>query len=416
MKYIKSLLFCYFLIFTCVVTLPGKGQAGDVTAVNVGLHQSEFVSLPRGMTHVIIADRGVAGVVKHDAERISVVGHGIGKTNIRVMNGDKIVRQINVTVSQDLPSIRKTLSTLFPSEQIGVETVNSTIALTGGVSDNETAAQIVRVVQEYVGQDTKILNLMRMKTGQQVMLRVRVGEVRRDALNKLGLGLHGVISAGSAVLGALERDGVFKVLAEPTLTAISGETANFLAGGEFPVPIAQPGNTMSVEYKPFGVRVDFTPRVLSENRIRLDVGSEVSEIQDIGQANVRSMVVPAISTRRANTTVELASGESFMIAGLIQDKSKANIHKVPGLGDIPILSPLFRSAEFQRNETELVIAVTPYLADPVSGSDIRLPTDNYQDSSMMEKLFLGNMGSYKDGNAADANKRGPEGSVGYLTD
>jgi pilus assembly protein CpaC len=303
---------------------------------------------------------------------------------------------------------------LFPNEVVGVEMVNNSVALRGTVSDAETAAQVVKVAEEYVGSKEKILNLLRLKTGQQVMLRVRVGELRRDVINKFGLGVHGIISAGSAVVGALEKEGVFKILAEPTLTAISGETADFLAGGEFPVPVMQAGNVMSVDYKPFGVGVNFTPIVLSDNRIRLNVSSEVSEITELKNLNKgsSSLVVPAISTRRANTTVELAPGESFMIAGLIKDNSNSSIHKVPGLGDLPILSPLFRSAQFQKNETELVIAVTPYMADPVSGKDIRLPTDDFEHNNMLEMMFLRNLDSGKNNKAG----KNIEGSVGYLID
>lgn len=386
--------------------------AGDVIAINVGMHQAEIVNLPSKTTHILIGDRTIAGVVKHSSKKASVIGHSIGKTDIRFMNGKRIVRQVNLSVHHDLPAIKKSLHSFFPKEKIGVEAVNTTVALTGNVSDSETAANIVSIVEEHIGDNGKLINLMRLRGGQQVMLRVRVGEIQRDSLKKLGLGLHGIISSGSAVFGAFEKEGAFKILAEPTLTAISGETAEFLAGGEFPVPIVQAGNTMSVDYKSFGVSVDFTPIVLSENRIRLDVASEVSDLTSIGAVKVKGTELPAISTRRANTTVELAPGESFMIAGLIKDSSAANIHKVPGLGDIPILSPLFRSAKFQKNETELIITVTPYLADPVSGADIRLPTDDFRYSSMMEMLFLGRIIE----SSKNVKNYGLEGSVGYAID
>lgn len=401
----------FLLTLTLSLAILAKAFAGDVITVEVGQNQSELINLPQDMTSVVIADRAIGGVVKHSPRKVSVIGHNVGKTDIRFMNGNRIVRQVNLVVGQDLPAVKKSLKSFFPRDNIGVESVNGAIALTGSVSDAETAAQVVKIVKEYTGDESKIINLMKLKSGQQVMLRVRVGELRRDTIKKLGLGLHGIISSGSAVLGALERDGAFKILAEPTLTAISGETAQFLAGGEFPIPVVQAGNTMSVDYKSFGVSVNFTPLVLSENRIRLDVASEVSELSDIGAKTVSSMTIPAINTRRANTTVEMAPGESFMIAGLMKDNSGANIHKVPGLGDIPILSPLFRSAEFQRNETELVVAVTPYLADPVTGEEIHMPGENFEHASMLRMLFLGALSA--DNSASKNQNSGLEGQAGY---
>jgi pilus assembly protein CpaC len=426
MKFFKSIFTKFSLIAAISFILLSQAHA-DTVNVNVGLNKSEEMSLPSKITNVVIENRAVAGVIKHGSKSVSIIGKQTGNTDINFLNGKKLVRKVSLTVGEGNGSsttsqtnfsgpygdIKRSLKNFFPNEDIGIESIKGTLALTGNISDAETAAQTVKIVQEYVGKK-KVINLMRLKSGQQVMLRVRVAEIRRDSINKLGLGLHGIISSGSAVFGALERDGAFKILAEPTLTAISGETANFLAGGEFPVPVAQQGNTMSVDYKSFGVSVNFTPMVLTKNRIRLDVASEVSELSDNGSVKVNAISMPSISTRRANTTVELAPGESFMIAGLIKDNSKADIHKVPGLGDIPILSPLFRSAEFQRNETELVIAVTPYLADPAASDDIRLPTDNYKSSSMLEMLFLGRLES-KNG-AADTRKKGLEGSVGYLID
>lgn len=407
------------LLFSLAIILFSvkSSHAGDVVNLEVGLHQAELVSLPKDMTNVIIADRSIAGVVKHDSRKISVTGHGIGRTDIRVMSGDRIVREINVTVTHNLPEIRRSLSLFFPNETIGVENVNGTVALTGMISNAETAAKAEKVVSEYLKTNsTEVINLMKLRSGQQVMLRVRVGEIKRTALKKLGLGLQGIISAGSTVFGALAKEGAFKVMSEPTLTAISGETAEFLAGGEFPVPVSQANNTMSVDYKSFGVSVGFTPVVLSQNRIRLDVASEVSELSKAGAVSVRSINIPSITTRRANTTVELAPGESFMIAGLVSESSASNINDVPALASIPILGSLFRSADFRKNQSELVIAVTPYLVDPVEGAEIRMPTDNYDHANMFEMMFFGKLGEYKGKKITGGKQSGLEGSVGYLVD
>ena len=389
-------------------------QAEDTSAITLGLRQSEVISLPSDISHAVVENKAVATVVTHSPRRVSIVGKSVGKTDIRLIGkNDQILRQLAVTVVQNFSGIKKSLKTLLPNETIGVEMVNHSIALTGTVSSAEAAAQAVKVAQQFVP-ESSIVNLMTLRTGQQVMLRVRVGELKRDVLGRLGLGLQGILSAGPTVLGSLERDQAFKVLAEPTLTAISGQTAQFLAGGEFPIPVAQSGG-VAVEYKPFGVSVHFTPTVLNDKRLRLDVASEVSELSTNGAVTISSMKIPAIATRRANTTVELAPGESFMIAGLIRNDYHATINQVPGLGDIPLLNTLFRSPSFQRNESELVIAVTPYLVNPTQ--DVRLPTDGVVSPSTMDLMFTGTLGHFK-------NKQQPakgeniklEGPMGFMID
>lgn len=320
--------------------------------------------------------------------------------------------------SANVNAIKKSLRSLLPNENIGVEMVNHTVALTGVVSNAEASARAVKIADEFINNNSnnrQILNLMQLRSGQQVMLKVKVGEMKRSEINKLGLGLHGIISSGEAVFGALEGDGSFKTLAEPTLTAISGESAKFLAGGEFPVPVAQANNTMSVDYKKFGVSVDFSPVVISEKRIRLNVSSEVSELSDAGAVVMQNIRIPSISTRRANTTIELAPGESFMIAGLIKNNTKAELDQVPGLGNIPILNILFRSAAFKRHETELVIAVTPYMADPMEAKDIKLPTDGYNSPSMMEMFMLGRLQAGEKSTQGSRNS-GLEGPSGFAID
>jgi pilus assembly protein CpaC len=397
-------------------------KAGDVVTITVAQHQAELITLPQEMTKVVIADRKIAGVVRHDGRKVSVVGHNLGSTDIRFMNGNRIVRQVNFVVTHDLPDIRKSLQGLFPAERVGVESIGDSIALTGVVSDAETARNMVRVVQKLIGQDDEIeslgdkgiVNLMKLRSGQQVMLRVQVGEIRRDTVKNMGLGAHAVITQGNAVLGALEKDALFKVLAEPNLVAISGETADFLAGGEVPLPVPQGNGTMSVMYKPFGVGVKYTPFVLSENRIRLVVESEVSELTKAVPLVANTYSMPGFATRRAKTTVELAPGESFMIAGLMRDNHKNIINEVPGLASIPVLSALFRSTEFQRDETELVIAVTPYLVDPIEHKDLSLPTDGFRAPSGVGMFLFGELSAQE--SKPKAAGKGLEGTVGYMLD
>jgi pilus assembly protein CpaC len=196
----------------------------------------------------------------------------------------------------------------------------------------------------------------------------------------------------SAIVDALERDGLVNVLAEPNLTALSGETASFLAGGEFPVPVGQDNDQIQIEFKQFGVSLAFTPTVLTANRISLRVRPEVSDLSDKGAIRVRDLTIPALSTRRAETTVELGSGQSFAIGGLISNSTRSNLEKVPGLGDLPVLGALFRSNGFRRSETELVIIVTPYLVAPVSAPQVlATPLDGLEDPSDLERLIQGSI-------------------------
>lgn len=362
---------------------------------------------------------------------------------------------VQAASQQDVADLKRALKTFFPYENIGVESVSGSIALTGGVTDAEIAHRAMQVAKEFAkrgGEKSSVLNLMQVKTGQQVMLRVRVGEIRRTALKKIGVSLQGVKASGnllfpfatgsgigapgtvggafgsagvnlntnsfdlSATLDMLEQNGLFKVLAEPNLVAISGEKAEFLAGGQFPVPIVQQERTISVDYKTFGVEVEFTPMVLSQNRVRLMVEPEVSELSDEAAIKFAGYSVPSITSRRAKTTVELAPGESFMIAGLMKDDMRSTISQIPGLSEIPILSALFRSTAYQRNETELVIAVTPYLVDPVASNDIRLPTDDFRTPSTMEMMFYGALSSVSGSDPKQSQGPALEGPVGYMVD
>lgn len=444
----------------------------------VPINRSELVTTSSDMGEVIIADPDVADVFVHGKRKVSVLGKSIGQTSLRIFDNEhKLIRSMDVSVTYDLPAVRRALREFMPSERIGVSMVNTRIALTGNVSSAEAAATAVELAEEFVSgkltaenltrrprrtatsDRSPIINLMKIASGQQVMLRIRIGEIQRTALKNLGVNLtlfnggdngfligtgtgqfgnvaganptfgfnqftnagdsFGTIG-GSALIGntgiagtidALERDGVLKVLAEPNLVALSGEEAQFLAGGEFPIPVPQQLGTTTIEYKPFGVALKFTPHVLSENRLRIQVQPEVSELSfeqtiDTGDG----FTAPSLITRRASTTVELAPGESFMIAGLIRDNMSSQINELPGVGEIPVLSALFRSTSYQRNETELVIAVTPYLVDPIKGSDVKMPTDDFRPASFMESIFFGTLSGTR------GNQPSVEGPSGFMTD
>lgn len=457
-------------------------QAGAAVAAEivVPVSRSELIELPVEIGEIIVADPGVADIYVHGKDKVSVIGKVIGRTTIRIFDKEnKLLREADVVVGYDLPAIRKALKDFLPYENIGVEMVNTNIALTGQISSASAADKATKIVGEFImpafdnregalkAEDvqrgdapkvqSKILNLLTISSGQQVMLRVRVGEMRRTALRNLGVNLQAFEGGGdgfslatggglanalgtftvdplntrgtlagrlqndsgdgfAAMIEALERDGLFKVLAEPNLVAMSGEKANFLAGGEFPIPIQSQDDQITIEFKPFGVSVEFLPVVISENRIRIQVAPEVSEISEEGAIELNDIEIPAINTRRAKTTIELSPGESFMIAGLIQDEMQSTIEQLPGVGEVPILSALFRSTAYQREETELVLAVTPYIVDPLASSDVKLPTDELQPASVMESFFFGALGTLSDDAERISQTPSLEGPIGFMVD
>jgi len=490
---------------------PSVAAAGS-TSLYVPINRSSLVTLGAPASEVLVSNPEIADVHIHNALNITVIAKKQGGTNIRIMGKDgKFMRDMDITVGYDLPALRKALKNFLPNENISVEMINTSVALTGQVSSAMAVDKALQIARQYIapasqesasstaaalapasagapssataatsqpsGQNN-IMNFTQITSGQQVMLRVRVGEIKRSALKELGIdlnviqraqgtssalfgtggGISSLVSPGSAtaippgvfllpggqtpsntrgVLGAnwqangaggntysalikaLEEDGLFKVLAEPNLIAVSGEQAEFLSGGEIPVPVVQGGgsgiNNVSIEYKPFGVAVKFTPNVLSQNRIRMQVQPEVSDISDANGITISGFRVPGIETRRAKTTVELAPGESFMIAGLINDTTRATISQLPGAKELPILGALFRSTQFQRNETELVIAVTPYIVDPVASSNVKLPSDDFRPASQMEMFFYGALGSLQHKDNAPQNEN-LEGPTGFMVD
>lgn len=461
----------FIIFFTLVLAWAGNVWAETFV---VPINRSRIVSTGPEIAEAMVANPDIADIHVHGPNRLSIVGVSRGQTTVRLIDkARREIKTINVSVSYDLPAIRKTLREFMPYENIGVDIVNTNLALTGDVTSAAALDKAMQIVSQFVEGDgnasekrSQIVNLMRLNTGQQVMLRVRVGEMRRDAVKRLGVSLQGSSQNGSAsvfggsangvagltagselglgqfevnssdfgVIGgvlsrngfslgasmdALEADGLVKILAEPNLVALSGEQAEFLAGGEFPVPVAS-GNQgqISVDYRPFGVSVSFIPYVLAENRIRLTVLPEVSEISSDSAFQTGGVSVPSLTTRRAKTTVELAPGESFMIAGLIRDDVATALRSMPGVNEIPILSALLRSTEFERQETELVIAVTPYLVDPLKSSDVNLPTDKFRPPSNMEMFFYGAL-SAMGPNAQDrrlSQKPSLEGPIGFMVE
>jgi pilus assembly protein CpaC len=405
--------------------------------------EGQMINVPRNVANVWTSNPGIADVYVNSARQISIFGKEFGEATIIATAADgSVVYGAAVTVNPNISSINQALHQAMPDSNITVTTLGQMAVINGTVASPEDASQAESLVRSVLnagikdGDPLKILPVNRLKTATplQVMLKVRIAEVNRSLIKQIGfnifsndgskiggtqvgvnrggislvdgnpfggLAVQGIpggstLALAGKVLGLdiissldlLENDGVVTTLAEPNLTALSGETASFLAGGEYPIPISQSLGAVSVEYKQYGVGLAFTPIVLSDGRISLRVRPEVSELSNEGSVKLGDFVIPALTTRRAETTVELGSGQSFMIAGLLRNSNTNNIEKAPLLGDIPILGALFRSTSFRRNETELVIIVTPYLVRPTSGQ-LATPIDGYRAPTDTQQMLEG---------------------------
>ena len=354
------------------------------------------VDLGDSVSDVLVANPSVVDVGTLRSSRLYLVGKEIGDTNVLAFDGDgNQLADISVHVKVDQATLSSAMTEFFPNEKIEVRTLNNNVVLSGTASSPLAANRIRDLASRFVAANQTVVDLMGVRGEQQVMLHVKVMEARRSVLreygintdykdrllsgNGIGLTAPQPFATGSLIfddngkfgplqisLDALERDGLVNTLAEPNLTAISGETAGFLAGGEFPVPVGttDDGNTVTLEFKQFGVSLNFTPTVLTEENISLHLATEVSALADDLGLSLAGVDIPGLTVRRAETTVEMSSGGSIMIAGLIQSGTADNYNSIPGIGKLPILGELFKSKSFQRDESELIIMVTPFLVKP----------------------------------------------------
>ena len=408
--------------------------ANDIT---LSAGTGRMVRLDSPISDLFVANDAVADVQVRSANQIYIFAKGGGETTVFATDkAGRTVFSANVRVGTNLSSVSELLRHAMPDAQIEARPINGTVLLTGTVAAPDDVAEATRIVQAYVGETTQVISRLKTATPLQVMLQVRIAEVSRSLAKSIGMNLltrdttggflfgigrgrnvgtiTGTPTTGTAfnavnpagatttinaaghllgldILSALdlaENDGRVRTLAEPSLTALSGETASFLAGGEFPIITSALAGS-SVEYKQYGVGLAFTPTVIDSGRISIRVRPEVSELSTQGAVTMNGITVPALTTRRAETTVELGSGQSFMIGGLMNASSTNSVDKAPFLGSLPIIGALFRSTSFRRNETELVIIVTPYLVRPVNASQIALPTDGYRDGGSAENFLLG---------------------------
>lgn len=384
------------LLWTAGLSVVAQGAGSPSITLVAG--KAETIALSKPAADILVANPGIADVGSLRADRLYVVGRGVGDTNILAFDAEgNQLADIAVHVAVDDATLRSTLKNLFPKEKITVSTVNNSVVLKGRVSSAMVANQVRDLANRFVGANAAnrtLVDLMTVAGEQQVMLKVKVLEAQRDVLREMGVSINGtdfdtVTGVGLAALTqfgngvltvdppgghfgpfdidirGLERDGLINTLAEPTLTAISGETAGFLAGGEFPVPAGrdQDGN-VTIEFRQFGVSLNFVPTVMDQDRISLQLTSEVSERSEANSVTLINTVIPGLSVRRAQTTVQMQSGGTLMMAGLMRSRSVDALNGFPGLKDIPILGNLFKSKSFQRGESELVFLVTPYLVEP----------------------------------------------------
>jgi pilus assembly protein CpaC len=456
------------LLTVGLALLPGTANAADPqtaltvttaqglqtpTAMAVSMNKSQVLRVNQTIRKITVGNPAIVDVAALSDRSFYVLGKSLGTTNLAIygQNGS-LVAVTDVVVGVDVQGVKAALNEVMPQEKIEVRSVNDTVALGGMVSSPAQANQAVAVAQHFLPEKITVLNNMSVRGNQQVMLEVKVAEVSRTVSKSLGLtptvtighpgstsGFTGTTSSTTALasfatavasaasgnfalnmkIDALEEKGLIKILAEPNLVAMSGDTANFLAGGEFPVPTNETTNagvpTITVEFKPFGVSLAFTPTVIDDNLINLVVAPEVSQIdKQTAPVILNGFLIPGISTRRARTTVELRDGQSFAIAGLLQSDFTDQIRQVPGFGDIPILGALARDSQFQRNETELVIIITPRLVHPAPAGTLVAPTDSFVPPSDSDAFVFGRREAEDSGIGSAAAGGGLTGRYGHI--
>ncbi|MCJ8155931.1 type II and III secretion system protein family protein [Sphingomonas sp. LaA6.9] len=409
---------------------PGGASQPSAT-VNLSTGRGTLVNLASPMSDLFVADSNIADVQVRSPTQLYIFAKGPGETTLYATSrGGKVVYAANVRVGTNFGTVDSMLQLAMPDAEIRATPMNGLVLLTGTVANPDDVAEAERLAQAFVGANTQVVTRLRTATPLQVNLQVRIAEVSRDFMKSVGVNLlatdgnffftqgradaitvdpntgnvtvkgtgigstMGIIDRFlgmdiQAALDLAETDGLVSTLANPNLTALSGETASFLAGGEIPIPISEGLGSISIEYKQYGVSLAFTPIVLADGRISMRVRPEVSQLSDAGSVRLEGFTIPGITTRRAETTVELGSGQSFMIGGLLSSNHNNSVDKTPFLGDLPVLGALFRSKRFKRSESELMIVVTPYLVKPVSANQIALPTDGYRGTNDAETFLLG---------------------------
>lgn len=428
--------------------------------VSLGVGKAVVVDLPSDIKDVLVADPAIANAVVRSSRRAYMIGVKSGQTSIFFFDSEgRQIAGFDIAVTRDLNGLRAALKQMFPNSDIRADGLGDGIVLTGLAANQGEAQQAFDLATSLAGEN-KVTNNITVRGRDQVMLKVTVAEVQRDVIKQLGINLSGSIGAGSSVvtlntqnsftatgqnlgngiakgvfhnitatLNAMDRAGVIRTLAEPNLTAISGETASFIAGGEFPIPAGLSCDTTQspplcqqrIDWKKFGVSLAFTPVVLSEGRISMKVQTEVSDLSSENAITVpgiggQNLTIPSVRTRRAETIVEIPSGGALAMAGMIQESTKQQLNGVPGLMQLPILGALFKSRDYINRQTELMILVTPYVVRPVAEKDLSRPDDGFADAPDGSSILLGRLNRiYGIPDKVDPRKI-YHGNVGFILD
>jgi len=443
----------------------GSSENAISRKLDLSIGRSLIVELPRDAKEVFVANPKVANAVVRTARKLFVIGIADGATSMFVMDSEgQQITALDINVGRDLNVLRQTLRTALPNSQIEIKPAGDSILLVGTVPNASDATQAVDIAKAFVGGATSfrsgaVINSLTIRDRDQVMVKVTVSEVSRKAIKQLGINSSGewklgkfsvtptidnpfslspqalsasAIGAGignsqNFTLRALERAGMARVLAEPTVTAVSGESAKFTAGGEIPVPSGYSCDptkgicTVGVSYKPIGVALNFTPIVLSANKISMRIATEVTELDFENQIVLQgapgqpTVTVPAFRVRKSDTTVELPSGGTLATAGLIQRVSKTSINGLPGLMNLPIIGVLFRSRDYQREETELMITATPYIAKPMQPTEVQRPDDGFVETHDSQAILLGRLNKIY-GSGGGPVPQAYKGRVGFIAD
>jgi pilus assembly protein CpaC len=437
----------WILIVFALITMPmaySTTQSGNT--ISVAQHKSALVKISAKAKKVSLGDPNVVDIVMLKSDELYLIGKQLGSTNLQAWNSKgELIESLNIEVTHDLNKLKEKLYEFLPEETINVHSSQQQLILSGMITSPENMNVAVQIAQTYAG--AGVINLMSIGGAQQVTLEVTVAEVQRSLVrrfdsnfnffNHSGNGVWGITSAGGGLpdfgsgigpvlpsdainvndLGFLggfidgnslftmaldiaQENGVAKVLAEPNLTTLSGSQAKFLAGGEYPIPVPNEDG-IGIEYKTYGIELEFMPLILSDKKINLQLAIDVSEVAATGALSLSAggggesaYIVPPVTKRSASSTIELADGQTIGIAGLLNENTRDIANQVPGLGDVPVLGNLFKSKQYVSGETELVILVTPRLAKPVDRNKITLPTDGFVEPTDIEFYLLGTSAYY----------------------
>jgi pilus assembly protein CpaC len=454
--------------YRVVAPVASDGQI-NARFLALGIGKSIVIDLPRDIKDVLVADPKIANAVVRSAQRAYIIGAAVGQTNIVFFDSaGQQIAAYDIAVKRDLNGVRAALKQSLPNAEIQIEGVGDGVVLSGSAASPIEAQQAGELAARLVGGNDKVVNSIVVRGRDQVMLKVTVAEVARSVIKQMGIDLTATMNYGTAAvtfdssnpftalghtltsnaaagafgstmrggvpvpsvqatIRAMESAGVIRTLAEPNLTAISGESATFIAGGEFPVPAGYSCDPVThvcqtqISFKKFGISLNFTPVVMTEGRISLRVMTEVSELSNensftLVQAAGNALTIPSIKTRRAETTLEIPSGGAMAMAGLIQEQTKLAINGLPGLAQLPVLGALFRSRDFVNNQTELMVLVTPYIVRAVAQKDLSRPDDGFAAASDPQADLIGNINRIYGVPGRVEPARNYRGTYGFITD